>query len=287
MTQLRYFLSALLFLTLSTQLSAKTHTFTLLFNNDESTISLEALEAFQEEWVNWEEGKELINIEILAYCDDKGSSEYNKELSQRRANYIHKQLLKMGIQERFYQAVKGYGEISLKEKQNLEAQRKQNRRVEIRVEYNLIEIDHPVVEPMQEEKTEPSEPVNQVINSELKVGDMLTFDNILFEGGSPSLLKESYSTLDTLAVKLLKHTKYHITIHGHICCRDRGFSRTNYMGKPTKLSLARAHTIFVYLRKAGIDKERMHFKGHGANQPLGKGDKYDRRVEIEIRKIVE
>jgi outer membrane protein OmpA-like peptidoglycan-associated protein len=51
------------------------------------------------------------------------------------------------------------------------------------------------------------------------------------------------------------------------------------------LSEARAKAIYDYLIKNGIDARRLDYKGLKSNFPLGIGDKFDRRVEIEITDV--
>ena len=42
---------------------------------------------------------EDINIEIIGYCDYSGSDEYNQKLSEKRAEYVKKLLVRKGIDE--------------------------------------------------------------------------------------------------------------------------------------------------------------------------------------------
>jgi len=51
------------------------------------------------------------------------------------------------------------------------------------------------------------------------------------------------------------------------------------------LSEARAKSVYNYLQKHGISNKRMRYIGMAYRNPTGKGDSYDRRVEIEITEI--
>ena len=78
-----------------------------------------------------------VSIELASHTDSRGSDEYNRALSQRRANSIKNYLVSKGIASNRIVS-KGYGETKLKNKcangvECTEAQHQANRRTEYRV----------------------------------------------------------------------------------------------------------------------------------------------------------
>jgi outer membrane protein OmpA-like peptidoglycan-associated protein len=71
-------------------------------------------------------------VRVEGYTDSVGSSEYNMELSIRRANAIKNLLVQRGIAESRIDAV-GYGETMPVATNDTEAGRQRNRRVEIKI----------------------------------------------------------------------------------------------------------------------------------------------------------
>ena len=120
---------------------------------------------------------------------------------------------------------------------------------------------------------------------QLKVGDKITLDNILFKTGYSYVVKESLPVLEKIAEALRERDDIHFTIQGHVCCTrnerdavDKGTGKRN-------LSLARAKYIYDYMINKGIKRTRMRYVGLKNKYPLGKETKYDRRVEIKITSI--
>lgn len=92
---------------------------------DRSKPSLELLLAFLE-------ANPSVKIEIAGHTDSDGSDEYNKELSQRRAETVLKFLVKNRIAESRLTA-KGYGEVKPIATNQTVAGRQKNRRTEITI----------------------------------------------------------------------------------------------------------------------------------------------------------
>ena len=73
-----------------------------------------------------------IKVEISGYTDDTGPPEYNKDLSQRRAEAVRKHLIESGIDgERI--VAKGYGEDNPKFPNDTKRGRRLNRRIEFKI----------------------------------------------------------------------------------------------------------------------------------------------------------
>lgn len=114
----------------------------------------------------------------------------------------------------------------------------------------------------------------------LRVGQIMEFDNILFEQSESILLQESYSVLDRLVDILIYNQGMVIQLEGHT--DFRGPARAN-----KKLSRDRVKIIRNYLINKGIDRKRVATKAFGGAQPLTTDDtaearKLNRRVEIRI-----
>lgn len=77
----------------------------------------------------------IVGFEIYGYCDDLGSTQYNKYLSRKRANAIKQLLIDLGISRKTIKRIKGKGEIELIDSYPIEVQRQKNRRVEIKILY--------------------------------------------------------------------------------------------------------------------------------------------------------
>ena len=111
-------------------------------------------------------------------------------------------------------------------------------------------------------------------------GDKFILNGILFKGGEDILLEESMPTLKTLYNELIKNPNLIIQIQGHIY--DADFTFTDVSANETTLSARRAKRIFDYLLFKGVDESRLSYIGFEGQFPLGKGPKFDRRVEVEI-----
>lgn len=75
---------------------------------------------------------ELTQIEVAGYTCDLGDSDYNQGLSQRRATAVHDYLVANGIDDDRL-SVRGFGESRPKVPNTSDANRSENRRVELRV----------------------------------------------------------------------------------------------------------------------------------------------------------
>jgi len=106
----------------------------------------------------------------------------------------------------------------------------------------------------------------------------ITLEEIKFPSGSNQLTKESLNESERLYRFLKKHPKHHVSINGHT--DDRGAATTNQ-----ELSKKRAEAVADYLKKKGIDLERIKFNGYGEKFPIADnnteaGRKKNRRIDI-------
>lgn len=259
--------------------------FSFHFETGQSNISTDDKENFTE-FYKALDSLSVDSIHIHAYCDDRGSTLYNNKLSNFRALNVKNYLLKNDTKPKIFRA-DGMGEIQTDPLAiDIVVQRKNNRRADVIL----------FVSAMNETSSIESQPQNlgenlpkqkNLLTDSLIVGDKITLENILFEGGRRKLLPVSYKALDQLVSTLKSKPQYHIMILGHVCCAERGYDGIDNDTGIRNLSVVRAQTIYNYLVKNGIDEKRLESKGMKGDFPTGLGDYYDRRVEIEITSISE
>jgi len=216
----------------------------------------------------------VLSYRIESTCDDIGSEAYNQDLSMRRS----KNLAAVLQAERNYSLdpkVVGSGEKQLSpnntDPTGIAIERHVNRSSRVILIYSL--------KPSGDEKVEPEE--TPTFES-LQVGQKMVLANILFVGGHDEFLPESYPSLDTLLAKLKTNPTAHVKILGHVCCTPDGSEGMDLETGVYNLSKMRAQAVYLFLVNQGIEKTRLSFEGRGGSEPLGKGPKYDRRVELEI-----
>jgi outer membrane protein OmpA-like peptidoglycan-associated protein len=130
------------------------------------------------------------------------------------------------------------------------------------------------------------EPFKSLLSNNIKKGQIIRLENILFYKGRSTILDESQPLLDRVAEILVARKDIHFEIHGHVCCINPVYKDAyNRDTKKSNLSVDRARSIFQILRNRGVDYRRMKYKGYGRKKPLGGIDKLDRRVELYITKI--
>ncbi len=222
---------------------------------------------------------DIKKISIYGFCDDRGSHSYNQVLSQNRANSIKSVFSKNEIDQDLITNVDGKGEILLKivKEDDIDKIRGLNRKVEI------------IVVPKVTEKVVkvPVPPKKTIYSSELKKGDRVTLDKLLFKTGYAYLTPNSVKVLKRVADTLVKRKELYFTIQGHVCCTQNARDAVNRKTKKRNLSVARAKYVYDYLAKKGVDKKRMKYVGLRRKFPLGGDPKYDRRVEILITYVAD
>lgn len=220
------------------------------------------------------------SISIYGFCDDIGADDYNLKLSQQRADAIKIIFSNNEISESLITNVDGKGEILLKivNKKNLIKTRGLNRKVEVIVKAmpSIKKVEKEVVV-IAKEKNVPER-----IKGDLKVGDKIIFDNILFKTGYSTVTIESKKKLQDIAKSLVERDDIYFTIEGHVCCTQMSRDAVDRKTKKRNLSEARAKYVYNYFAKKGVDKKRMRYKGMRRKFPLGGDPRFDRRVEILI-----
>jgi outer membrane protein OmpA-like peptidoglycan-associated protein len=134
---------------------------------------------------------------------------------------------------------------------------------------------------LRPENTEKPQSPN-ILPQKLEVGQVLQLKNVFFEQGTPNLLSNSYTELNTLVRMMNESPTLEIEIIGH----------TDIEGSPIEnmqLSKDRVRVIKDYLTKQGILVARLKTKAFGSQQPLSRkrdenSKQLNRRVEIKVLK---
>lgn len=258
----------LLFILTGNAFAQKTKTTSFFFKTDLSVLDDKQTESFSQ-FISELDSTDILSIAILGYCDDRGRVGYNDTLSIKRANHIKELLLVKGIAAEKIRLLTGHGKVDLSRRSNVLQQRTYNRRVDVVISYakrNLLAD-------------------NSILSDTLKVGDKIVLENILFENSRSVLLEESIPVLEKITKTIKEKLQYSIAILGHICCNPPNRDVKDFETGEYNLSQARAKIIYDYLIYKGVDPKRLAYKGMMANYPLGKGEKYDRRVELQITGI--
>ena len=116
--------------------------------------------------------------------------------------------------------------------------------------------------------------------SNLKKDSIIILQDVYFETDKSELLSSSNEELDKLFKMLMDNPKIAIEISGHT-------DNTGTKDHNKLLSEARAKAVVDYLIKKSIQKDRLSFKGYGADKPIATNDTEEgraknRRVEFKI-----
>jgi outer membrane protein OmpA-like peptidoglycan-associated protein len=225
------------------------------------------------------ENMDIDKISIYGFCDDRGSDTYNLTLSQQRADAIREVFSNNEFDESVITNVDGKGEILVNfvREDNLAKIRGLNRKVEI--------IVTPVFPPKPKEIKPEKVTTEDLLKGDLKEGDKILLENLLFRTGYSYLTKDSKKVLDKIADILVERTEIYFTIEGHVCCTQGQRDAMDRKTKKRNLSVARAKYIYDYLVKKGVRPYRMKFAGMRRKMPLGGPPELDRRVEILVTRI--
>lgn len=243
--------------------------FSIYFEHDEFTLTPKQLALIDS--LNQLPDKHLLDVHIKGYTNNIGTERYNLKLSSQRAETVKSYLRQFTIISSI-----GLGE--------LETDGASDRRVDVFVHRKIDHIPEPdeVVEPPRD----PPEPTQRWRDySNLKAGDKLVLQDIRFYADRDVIMNESKRALEEFIVFLKENPKVRFRLIGHICCGDPenpGRDLKNVRTGQRNLSEARAQSLRNYLVKKGIDKKRIRYIGMAYTNPTGKGDAFDRRVEIEI-----
>ncbi|RZN83899.1 MAG: OmpA family protein [Winogradskyella sp.] len=223
------------------------------------------------------ESVDINKISIYGFCDDRGSHSYNMKLSQNRADVIKEVLTNNEFDKSLITNTDGKGELLLKiiKENEVKKIRGLNRKVEV--------IVSPVF-PARKNNFD-SKNLEAILSGDLKVGDKILLENLLFERGYSYLIPESRVILSKIASILTKRSDIYFTIEGHVCCTSGERDAIDGKTKKRNLSYARAKYIYDYLASKGVSRHRMKYMGMKRKFPLGGPQRLDRRVEFLVTKV--
>ncbi len=261
---------------------------TVYFDTDSDQLHPDSQKAIENLFL-LDNGSVIKEIVLTGYCDERGSSSYNKDLALRRVKSVQRFFYSKQEFDPSVFDLKARGEITAGDLEYLEGGFKFNRRVQINVSY-----EYPVVEvefnaPLKKTNTSKTEPKISipVFTDSLKVNEKLVFNNIIFTGGTKNVRPESLPVIDQIAADLKKYKSYEIEIQGHICCSPPNQKGIEINTGETFLSLLRAQRVRELLIEKGVEANRLTAVGKMANFKTGRGDYFDRRVEFRITAINE
>jgi outer membrane protein OmpA-like peptidoglycan-associated protein len=149
---------------------------------------------------------------------------------------------------------------------------------------SLVKVSHPRECPDRFSDTvswiKPKQVEKQEVFKDLKVGDIITLENINFEHDKDILQPSSLETLTNLVALFQRHPSMIIELRGH----------TSSLGKKEynlKLSQKRADAVMEYLIHQGIASNQLSAKGFGdellvADDATEEGQLINRRVEFRV-----
>ncbi|AUC82995.1 OmpA family protein [Lacinutrix sp. Bg11-31] len=226
-------------------------------------------------------------VSIYGFTDDRGSNEYNLELSQNRADAIKEMFAGYGIDPDLITNVNGKGEILLKvlNEEEIHQIRGLNRKVEVIVTKKLPtkpveDVISSVDEKIVFEETNKEKTTDDIKKGTIKKGDKIRLDKIYFKTSYSYVTSDSKKTLEALAKIMVENKNVYFTIQGHVCCTQNSRDAVDKKTRKRNLSVARAKYIYDYLERKGVDTRRMKFVGLRRKFPLGGEPQFDRRVEI-------
>jgi outer membrane protein OmpA-like peptidoglycan-associated protein len=276
------FLFALLFVSFLSNSQEKSNTIRVYFNSNSTDLASNELSVIND--VFSDETLTFYTINVSGFCDDIGSFEANKILSDKRAQTVAN-FLKSEFDISATSAL-GKGEIAIEDlNSNLDDIRKNNRCVSIFYTFTEDKIKPSV----EVETTNPALKFYKTFDDKLVVGDKIIIKNLLFRGNLTVFQKEEDALIELNKVVdyLNKNPNTTIEIQGHVCCIGSAHSDAfdKFSGK-TNLSHTRAKKIYDYLVEKGIASSRMTHMGYGRKFPIANGIESDnKRVEILITKI--
>ncbi|UOU97991.1 OmpA family protein [Chryseobacterium daecheongense] len=226
--------------------------------------------------------KTNLTFRIFGNCDPSGSTEYNKILSEHRANTVYEYLQgKIGNNIQLVSST-GLGEEKQINDNTTEQLREKNRRVDLFIEQKYA--------PGQKitRRMLPSFLDTQI--SQMKVNGTYSLPDVNFIGNRHVWLPNGAAQLVRLLKILKENPSLEIELQGHICCDYENFDGKDIDLGTFNLSWTRANAIKEYLEKQGIEPSRIRAKGLGHLNPavypeLTEADQVrNRRVELVLIK---
>jgi outer membrane protein OmpA-like peptidoglycan-associated protein len=121
-----------------------------------------------------------------------------------------------------------------------------------------------------------------------EIGGKMALKDLYFEGGTPLLLDVSQKALEGVLAFVKFNADMKFEIGGHINKPNQ--APVSESSSSFILSQSRAKVIYYYLVNAGVDKERLTFKGYGNSEMIHprastpQEEQVNRRVELKVIK---
>jgi len=233
---------------------------------------------------------ENLKIEIGGYTDNSGSQSKNITISKQRAKFVYDHLINNGFSKsRITYA--GFGPVKPIFSNRYKSTRAGNRRIEVKIVQKTVHTGTSLVdENVESKQIVTAKKTNEhkkylsyfITNQDEKLQSNFIIDSLQFLSGSFSL-DSSGSDLKYLnaLVNYLQKNKY-IKVHIHGYTDASGISEKNLI-----LSKERAKVIYEYLILNKINTNRLHYSGHGSDNPIATntykwGRDLNRRIEVEF-----
>ncbi|RYD51285.1 MAG: OmpA family protein [Sphingobacteriales bacterium] len=229
-------------------------------------------------------------LTIVGYADFRGSTPYNQQLSQARANTIRDYLLQNKFSTRRLMEVTAKGELPATRPEAVDGIA-DHRRVDLISGSILAAERQSLPGPTPNNPAKPD--VKNSIPEQLAttaVGKTFQLAKLYFPPGRHVIYEQSASELDALAAALQAAPALRIRIEGHVCCIDTTKVKDALDEQTQEYRLSENRAIFIagYLKKKGIAGSRLESVGFGKQYPIIARDTtlnaaaVNRRVEIRI-----
>ncbi len=251
----------LLLLFLFSILTSAQNKLDVYFDFDKYDLNVEAVKKINS-WIA--EGKNYQVTKLYGFCDWKGTNTYNDTLALKRVNQVFNFLKESSIEVKKDMEIRGFGEDF--EQSKIQGE---NRRVTIIFQ-----------EKAQIVTEKPAEAVKEPLKEKMKTakkGDIITLENIYFFNNSAKTVPKSEPLLYELLCVMNDNPKLVIEIQGHICCKRPDQKEV--------ISTARAKTVYNYLIRNKINRNRMSFKGYGVTRPVHPIPEKNTQEEDENRRV--
>lgn len=237
---------------------------------------------------------QIKRVLIEGHCDNKGSREYNINLSKKRAKEIKRFLLANGILNQHIHTCIGMGKEKPINDNLTEEQRSLNRRVVLKLYTDTLANADTTSLINKKSKYTISNPDKEnrkqfYLNIDsADIGDKIVLKNIYFVPGTHRIKQESNQQLYHLLSTLNHYPNLVIQIEGHVCCVQDENDGYDWDTHTENLSLNRALAIREFLHKQGVALSRLQYKGLGGTQKVEPEEldetqrAANRRVEIKI-----
>jgi outer membrane protein OmpA-like peptidoglycan-associated protein len=142
----------------------------VFFETDKAVIKPESFNLLQQVGLVLRSNPDILKVEIQGHTDSRGSAEYNKKLSEARAEAVKTYLVEEASIDAERLDAKGYGEEKLLDESGTEQAMARNRRVEFKItEQEAVPVEEAVEEAAEGDEVvddEETESVDEMVDEE-------------------------------------------------------------------------------------------------------------------------